>query len=408
MALYRCALCGSSKVAPETRQEGYNQKKGILGMALFGLGGAVAGASGNTVTYYHCAACGQTLNRCMPEFDKNNINRYLANPNNEANKFCLKMMKQQYHNIEWEEPTTANNDNTRTPIQETLTSIRKENSEDIEDFYFMKKAVINALYKAGIPCTISDLPIVNKACEQYTSQQLSFAVRYLVQKDVVEKRVENGEVYYKGIAETREEALEKLHKIDGEKLEQRRLERRAEVQKYESTRRSRELAVLNALYKAEKPCTISEMQMIDESCKEFSNQKMASVTMRLCKQSVVERIEKDGKAYFKGIPETKEEAVKLLEALSTGEQKTTSIDNHAVAIAILNALYKAEKPCTISEMQMIDESCKEFSNQKLASVTMRLRQRNIIERIDEKGMVYFKGIPSTKEEAINLLPEILI
>ena len=42
MSLYRCAMCGSTKIVLETKQEGYNKKKGIWGAVLFGGIGALA------------------------------------------------------------------------------------------------------------------------------------------------------------------------------------------------------------------------------------------------------------------------------------------------------------------------------------------------------------------------------
>ena len=101
MSIYRCAMCGSTKIVPETKQEGYNKKKGILGAVLFGGIGALAGTSGNTVTYYHCGDCGAVLNRTMLPFEKESIERCLASP--DTFESSLKSYKERYKNIEWEE-----------------------------------------------------------------------------------------------------------------------------------------------------------------------------------------------------------------------------------------------------------------------------------------------------------------
>lgn len=101
MSLYRCAMCGSTKIVLETKQEGYNKKKGIWGAVLFGGIGALAGTSGNTVTYYHCGDCGAVLNRTMLPFEKESIERCLASP--DTFESSLKSYKEQYKNIEWEE-----------------------------------------------------------------------------------------------------------------------------------------------------------------------------------------------------------------------------------------------------------------------------------------------------------------
>lgn len=41
MDLYRCAVCGSTRIVTEVRNEGYNTKKGVIGTALFGAIGAL-------------------------------------------------------------------------------------------------------------------------------------------------------------------------------------------------------------------------------------------------------------------------------------------------------------------------------------------------------------------------------
>lgn len=81
MSSYRCAMCGSSKITLETKQEGYDTKKGIRGAVLFGGIGALAGTSGNTVIYYHCGDCGQVLNHTMMPVEKDSIDRCFDNPN---------------------------------------------------------------------------------------------------------------------------------------------------------------------------------------------------------------------------------------------------------------------------------------------------------------------------------------
>ena len=92
------------------------------------------------------------------------------------------------------------------------------------------------------------------------------------------------------------------------------------------------------------------------------------------------------------------------------EQKETAInknaiDKHSIAMAILNALYTAEKPCTITEMRTI-ESCEGYSNQSLSAIARELVNCNIVERIIENNKMYFKAIPDSKDEAIKMLGKI--
>ena len=206
MSLYRCAVCGSGRVVPETRQEGYNKKKGIMGMALFGLGGAVAGTSGNTVVYYHCADCGHTLNRCMPDFEKNSIDRFLLDPDNEANKFMLRMKKEQYSNIEWEEPIKEKNDSNEISLQDNQPLTYEEHRKEHE---LIEIAVLNALYKAKKPCTIRDMQ-ADISCINYPNQKLSAAAKRLVEKRIIEKIVEKDKVYFKVIPNSKDEAIKML------------------------------------------------------------------------------------------------------------------------------------------------------------------------------------------------------
>ena len=60
MALYRCKVCGSPKVVQTTQTGGitYNFAKGLVGQAVLGLGGAVAGLESKTETVYACPDCG--------------------------------------------------------------------------------------------------------------------------------------------------------------------------------------------------------------------------------------------------------------------------------------------------------------------------------------------------------------
>lgn len=122
MAMYRCAMCGSTKIEPEIKKEGYNKKKGVRGVILFGAIGALAGSDGNTVTYYHCGDCGQVLNHTMMDVEKNAIDRCISNPDTYISS--LKKYKKQYVNIEWEEPII---------IHDETTSNVKEDVSDEED-----------------------------------------------------------------------------------------------------------------------------------------------------------------------------------------------------------------------------------------------------------------------------------
>lgn len=44
--IVRCAKCGSKNVIVNEKNDGYDLKKGVIGVALLGTGGAVMGVNG--------------------------------------------------------------------------------------------------------------------------------------------------------------------------------------------------------------------------------------------------------------------------------------------------------------------------------------------------------------------------
>lgn len=95
----RCAMCGSKNVYVDSKKEGYNLKAGVIGTALVGVPGALAGAVGNDTRYYHCRECGQTLNKPMMSVESDWIDSWITNPKMYLDE--LKRMKTKYKNIEW-------------------------------------------------------------------------------------------------------------------------------------------------------------------------------------------------------------------------------------------------------------------------------------------------------------------
>lgn len=159
MALYRCAMCGSGRIELETKQEGYNKKKGIKGAILFGEIGALAGAGGNTVTYYHCGDCGAVLNHAMLSVEKASLERCLESP--DIFESSLKSYKERYKNIEWEEGQIISEDISMS-----------EEAKDIED------CIIQYMKKLGVPVPVSKLDNKFK----------KFAMEYVDSVDNLEKR----------------------------------------------------------------------------------------------------------------------------------------------------------------------------------------------------------------------------
>ena len=108
IAIYRCAACGSPRVKADEKHEGYSITKGIVGTAILGSVGAVAGLNGKKRTYYHCPDCGTTLSYPMGRTILNIINEYISNPS--ANESALRSWKKNYPNIEWSDPKALNGD----------------------------------------------------------------------------------------------------------------------------------------------------------------------------------------------------------------------------------------------------------------------------------------------------------
>ena len=70
----RCIKCGSRKVSLVKYNEGYSFTKGIIGTAVLGSVGAVAGINGKTSQAYHCNECGQDEITVMPDVIERFIN----------------------------------------------------------------------------------------------------------------------------------------------------------------------------------------------------------------------------------------------------------------------------------------------------------------------------------------------
>ena len=99
----RCSKCGSKNIDYSENNEGYDIKKGAVGVALFGTGGAAMGINGNSKRIYHCKDCGAMLPYPMSEFNASKIDEYLASP--AIYRTLLDMEKKFYPNIEWESTT---------------------------------------------------------------------------------------------------------------------------------------------------------------------------------------------------------------------------------------------------------------------------------------------------------------
>lgn len=102
--MYWCAACGNPRVIIEKDREGYSLAKGLVGSAVLGPVGALAGADGKEVTVFYCPKCGARLHKCMPEYEVSNILKLEKEARTSAfSKAELDKLRVKYPNMLWPE-----------------------------------------------------------------------------------------------------------------------------------------------------------------------------------------------------------------------------------------------------------------------------------------------------------------
>lgn len=142
MAMYRCAACGSDKVVAGTVKDGYSFKKGVLGVAVFGAVGAVAGLDGKKHESYKCMACGMELAQPMDQETKMAIDD-CVNYVEMRQMHNWSMLKYRYPNIESGNADKVLRDRASS-LQACTARVIKEEKEKIERFKAMSDEEINA------------------------------------------------------------------------------------------------------------------------------------------------------------------------------------------------------------------------------------------------------------------------
>jgi len=99
MSLYRCAICGSPNLAKMTEKDGFSYGKAAVGVAVFGMVGAIAGLDGKKTAVYKCPDCGHSMFEPMDEVTKIKIDACVSSPER-RNQFNWTYLKQKYINIE--------------------------------------------------------------------------------------------------------------------------------------------------------------------------------------------------------------------------------------------------------------------------------------------------------------------
>ena len=134
--IYWCAACGNPDIVIENTKSGYSMGKGIVGAAVLGPVGAVAGLDGKDTVSFYCPKCGAKLNHCMPEYEVASILRIEEKP--ELFRNLIEQKHKKYPNMimpkGWEEQETAAQGTDKELDFEQLLKILQSSDEyDCED-----------------------------------------------------------------------------------------------------------------------------------------------------------------------------------------------------------------------------------------------------------------------------------
>lgn len=279
----RCAVCGSTRITIETKKEGYNTKKGLLGMAVFGSSGAILGASGNDVTYYHCGDCGQTLNKVMGHIDEQNVEMELNFQKKHPNFERKSTYQEKYPNAGW---------------------IEKKEVEDVSADSNQDKVVLMdssdewRLLDSLLECLISNqegiyMDEIRKEFANYSMSQLeSMLEQIIIPKELVKKEItENGTLFIPNKDKI------KSWLISREKAKKEEIEKKEEKRK---TLFDNEIPdeILKVLKSTKQKMTIPEMQNHSSKLSEYSYQTISFNLKRLYDYGKIKKEIIDRTVYF--------------------------------------------------------------------------------------------------------------
>lgn len=117
MSLYRCAICGSPNVIKQESNDGFSYKKAIVGTAVFGSVGAVAGINGKKTTAFVCPDCGSSLPNPMDRAAHDMADVLMSMPPHLAQESSPAFIsKYSYLQKQLEQASTANKYVIDTPV----------------------------------------------------------------------------------------------------------------------------------------------------------------------------------------------------------------------------------------------------------------------------------------------------
>lgn len=173
--IVRCAKCGSKNIIVNEKNDGYDLKKGVIGVALLGTGGAVMGVNGKKQMFYHCQECGTTLPYPMSEFTAKKIDEYLNAP--ALYKSLLDIDKKMYPNIEWENPdlkkiTFKTNDDLADALYEYM---------EKQNIYVLSRKDVDSLFELdryGIVNSLDACWILEDKGMEYYQDEIDKEIEY--------------------------------------------------------------------------------------------------------------------------------------------------------------------------------------------------------------------------------------
>lgn len=347
----RCAVCGSTRIVTETRKEGYNLKKGIVGSVLFGGMGAIAGTSGNEVTYYHCGDCGQTLNKCMHEYEEMELEFALKTQDSEYAFFINRVneMKNKYPNAGWDENKILN---AHIKMKNNKSKFDENDLMDISSYIkrhgsISKAKLVNYIKQNGYNDDLAN------AVESYFMDISTH--KYRVQIDFNDNDLIFS--YYDGddfIVEKRP-----LYHHNGLAVIQTR--KKFDKQKMESENEELKKIIINIVKNNNKPMRINELMEADERIANFSTQKIRALCWQLMDKDLLKPEDIIDNAYDWAKRRKQETSTKNINEKS---KTNIGLENQKLCQEIYNVL-KEYGSLTISEMKQKSEILNNVGDFKL-------------------------------------------
>ncbi|MGN8921152.1 hypothetical protein ACTNB0_08695 [Lachnospiraceae bacterium HCP28S3_F9] len=368
----RCAICGSKRVTLETRKEGYDLKKGVVGTALIGIPGALAGMNGKDSLYYHCADCGHVMNKPMLSVESDWIDMLLESP--DSWKEQLKEKKAKYKNIEWEDYDAPSNsvsnltsEDKREEMEDDILSYLNQMGTWVEEHKIKRKLGLNKDdWNWDFETALNVLYDNGKIDKEYMNSECSYCIVRNIE-DIKTKKLQR-------------KAWNELYQIEGEN-------------------RNKWIKMLCEHFEPLKPYTWEEMM---KSAKNLFAENIVTdnewlihiiATTTLGEMGAKKILVKENDVYHLL---SYEEIKRIWEEIEAKKQKETEERNRkhqefedGIKEKILRYLNENDGKYTVYEMMINSAELSEFSNQKLSAIAKKMVEDGTIEKIIERKKSYF-------------------